>query len=82
MPDFSASVWFLIAIAGGGGILAMLNYLASNVRNQQIVHDFKVEIHQLQSNYIKRLREQKERSNSQVQVVDEHKHAAEHKRAA
>jgi hypothetical protein len=61
MSDFPASVWFLIAIAGGGGILAMLNYLASSVRNQQIVHDFRVEIQQLQSNYLRILREQKEK---------------------
>jgi hypothetical protein len=60
MPEFSTGIWLLLGIATMGGILSLLNFLASTVRNEQYVYDLRVEVHELKSHYNRRMREIRE----------------------
>ena len=66
MAELSGFWWLLLAAAMAGGILGVLNYTASLIRNQQMVHDLKLEIVRLHSNYLKKLKEQKEREHEGI----------------
>ena len=60
MPEFSGGTWLLLGLATFGGIVSLLNFLASTVRNEQYIHDLRVEVHELKSHYLRRMREIRE----------------------
>ncbi len=64
MAELSGIWGLLLAAAIAGGILGVLNYTASLIRNQRMVHDLKLEVVRLHSSYLKQLKEQKEREES------------------
>lgn len=66
MAQISGFYLILLVAAIGGGVLGVLNYLASLVRNQQMVHDLKLEVLQLRSSYLKQLKEMKEREQAGI----------------
>jgi hypothetical protein len=63
-------VWLSVTVVGAFGVLAMLNLLASSVRNEQVVFNLRCEVERLQSEYTKRMREMRELEAAGLKVIE------------
>jgi len=62
--------WLSVAVVGAFGILAMLNLLASFVRNEQVVFNLRCDVERLQMEYTKRMREMRELEAAGLKVIE------------
>lgn len=60
MIEFSTPAWIGLAVTAGIGVLAILNSVATVIRNQTHVHDTRVKVNTLRKDYLDRLRESDE----------------------
>ena len=82
LTNFSGFWGFLLVATMAGGVLGVLSYLASQVRNQQMVHDLKLEVVHLHSCYLKQLKEMREREQSGIRTGKESGKEAKPKKKA
>lgn len=67
---FSFEAWLFLGALIVLGPLCVLYTLAVHQTNNQSVHDLKLRVTELRSEYVKRVREAKEASNAMVAEVD------------
>jgi hypothetical protein len=63
-------MWLSVGVVGCFGILAMLNLLASTVRNEQVVFKLRCEVEQLQAEYARRMKEMRELEAAGLKVIE------------
>lgn len=74
-------IWLSVGIGGGIGILAILNMLASFVRNEQVVFKLRCEVERLQTEYARRMREMRELEAAGLKVIEVSRPEASAKRS-
>lgn len=55
MAGFSGQVWVVLAIVAGVGVLSILHFLASSIRNDTYVHDMRVRVAGIRKEQAERL---------------------------
>ena len=66
----SLAIWLSVGIGGGIGILAILNLLASFIRNEQAVFKLRCEVERLQADFAQRMREMRELEAAGLKVIE------------
>lgn len=63
-------MWLSVGVVGCFGILAMLNLMASVVRNEQVVFKLRCEVERLQAEYARRMKEMRELEAAGLKVIE------------
>lgn len=61
VPDFSSTIWMILALIAFGGILASLHLVTCLTRNETALHDLKRRVAVLQLEVAERAKDQRER---------------------
>lgn len=70
MIEFSSTAWAALGLVAGIGVLAILNFAATTLRNQTYLHDTKVKVNNLRREYVDRAQGlERERQAKEVRVV-------------
>jgi hypothetical protein len=55
MAAFSGQVWVILTVVAGVGVLSILHFLASSIRNNTYVHDMRVRVAGIRKEQAERL---------------------------
>jgi hypothetical protein len=55
LTGFGAQVWVVLAVVAGTGVLCLLHFMASSIRNVTYVHDMRVRVSNLRKDQAERL---------------------------